>query len=76
MQTQMVDASIAIKCVVQEEGTQAVVDLRSRFRFAAPGFLKPVAASDLSKCLLPGDSPISACGARLTGRAQRLGWGW
>ena len=38
METLVVDASIAIKWVVEEEGTDTAVDLRSRFRFIAPNF--------------------------------------
>ena len=36
MKKTVVDASVAIKWVVQEDGTDAALGLRSRFRFAAP----------------------------------------
>src|SRR5437868_14432329 len=36
METLIIDASVAIKWVVQEDGTDAALGLRSRFRFAAP----------------------------------------
>lgn len=49
METLIVDASIAIKWVVEEEGTQAAVDLRSRFRFASPQLLIPECANILWK---------------------------
>jgi predicted nucleic acid-binding protein len=49
VETLIVDASIAIKWVVEEEGTHAAVDLRSRFRFAAPELLIPECANILWK---------------------------
>lgn len=49
METLIVDASITIKWVVQEEGTQAALDLRSRFRFASPELLVPECANILWK---------------------------
>lgn len=49
METVIVDASVAIKWVVEEEGSQAAVDLRSRFRFAAPELLIPECANILWK---------------------------
>lgn len=49
METLIVDASIAIKWVVEEEATHAAVDLRSRFRFAAPELLVPECANILWK---------------------------
>ncbi|APO72151.1 PilT domain-containing protein (plasmid) [Rhizobium gallicum] len=49
METLIVDASIAIKWVVEEKGTHAAVDLRSRFRFAAPELLIPECANILWK---------------------------
>lgn len=39
METLIIDASVAIKWLVQEDGTEAAVDLRSRFRSAAPDLL-------------------------------------
>ena len=55
METLIVDASIAIKWVVQEEGTQAALDLRPRFRFASPELLIPEAANILWKKTQRGD---------------------
>lgn len=49
METVIVDTSIAIKWVVQEEGTQAALDLRSRFQFASPELLVPECANILWK---------------------------
>jgi len=49
METLVVDASIAIKWVVEEEGTDTAVDLRSRFRFVAPELLIPECANILWK---------------------------
>lgn len=49
METLIVDASIAIKWVVEEEGTETAVDLRSRFRFASPELLIPECANILWK---------------------------
>jgi predicted nucleic acid-binding protein len=39
METLIIDASVAIKWVVQEDGTDAAIGLRQRFRFAAPDFI-------------------------------------
>src|SRR5258708_2268147 len=55
METLVVDASIAIKWVVEEEGTAAAVDLRSRFRFAAPELLIPECANILWKKVQRGE---------------------
>ncbi|WP_244448632.1 hypothetical protein [Bosea sp. LC85] len=44
MEALIIDASVAIKWVVEEEGSQAAVDLRSRFRFASPELLIPECA--------------------------------
>jgi len=65
METLIVDASIAIKWVVEEEGTEAAVDLRSRFRFAAPELLIPECANILWKKthrgeLLPDEAVLAA----------------
>lgn len=49
METLVVDASIAIKRVVEEEGTEIAVDLRSRSRFAAPELIIPECANILWK---------------------------
>ncbi|MGV6876407.1 type II toxin-antitoxin system VapC family toxin [Pseudochelatococcus sp. B33] len=55
METLVVDASIAIKWVVEEEGTEAAVDLRTRFRFAAPELLIPECANILWKKVQRGE---------------------
>ncbi len=55
METLVVDASIAIKWVVEEEGTDAAVGLRSRFRFAAPELLIPECANILWKKVARGE---------------------
>ncbi|BCH32246.1 DNA-binding protein [Mesorhizobium sp. L-8-10] len=39
METLIIDASIAVKWVVEEDGTEAAIAMRSRFRFAAPDLL-------------------------------------
>ncbi|WP_246665433.1 type II toxin-antitoxin system VapC family toxin [Rhizobium tropici] len=49
MEALIVDASIAIKWVVEEEGTDDTVGLRSRFHFAAPEPLIPECANILWK---------------------------
>jgi predicted nucleic acid-binding protein len=49
MERVVVDASVAIKWVVAEEGSQAAVDLRSQFRFASPELLIPECANILWK---------------------------
>jgi predicted nucleic acid-binding protein len=55
MERLVVDASIAIKWVVEEEGSKAAVDLRSRFRFAAPELLIPECANILWKKVQRGE---------------------
>ena len=55
METLVVDASIAIKWVVEEEGTGIAVDLRSRFRFVAPELLVPECANILWKKVQRGE---------------------
>lgn len=47
METLIIDASVAVKWVVEEEGSQAAVDLRSRYRFASPELLIPECANIL-----------------------------
>lgn len=49
MEALVVDASIAIKWVVEEEGTQGALDLRARFRLLAPELLIPECANILWK---------------------------
>ena len=55
METLVIDASIAIKWVVEEEGSDTAVDLRSRFRFAAPELLIPECANILWKKVQRGE---------------------
>ena len=55
METIVVDASIAIKWVVAEEGTDTAVDLRLRFHFAAPDLLIPECANILWKKVQRGE---------------------
>lgn len=55
METLVVDASIAIKWVVEEEGSRFAVDLRSRFRFTAPELLIPECANILWKKVQRGE---------------------
>ncbi|RVN37856.1 type II toxin-antitoxin system VapC family toxin [Sinorhizobium meliloti] len=55
METLVADASIAIKWVVEEEGTDSAVELRSRFRFAAPELLIPECANILWKKVQRGE---------------------
>ncbi|TAI61159.1 type II toxin-antitoxin system VapC family toxin [Bradyrhizobium sp. Leo170] len=55
METLVIDASIAIKWVVEEEGTDTAVDLRSRFRFVAPELLIPECANILWKKVQRGE---------------------
>lgn len=71
METLVVDASVAIKWVVEEEGSDAAVALRSRFRFASPELLIPECANILWKKAqrgeLTGDEAVLA--ARLLERS-------
>jgi len=55
METLVVDASIAVKWVVEEDGTDDALALRSRFRFAAPELLIPECANILWKKVLRGE---------------------
>lgn len=55
METLVADASIAIKWVVAEEGSDTAVDLRSRFRFVAPELLIPECANILWKKVQRGE---------------------
>ncbi|WP_342359577.1 type II toxin-antitoxin system VapC family toxin [Terrarubrum flagellatum] len=45
MEALIIDASIAVKWVVEEQGTEAALDLRSRFRLLAPELLIPECAN-------------------------------
>lgn len=49
METLVIDASVAIKWLIQENGTEAAVALRSRFRFAAPDLLVAECANIIRK---------------------------
>lgn len=49
MQTLIIDASIAIKWVVEEEGTEQALRLRGRYHFAAPDLLVAECANILWK---------------------------
>lgn len=49
METLVIDASIAVKWVVEEEGTEAALGLRSAFRFLAPELLVAECANILWK---------------------------
>ncbi|MBX9821877.1 MAG: type II toxin-antitoxin system VapC family toxin [Afipia birgiae] len=55
MEALVADASIAIKWVVAEEGSDTAVDLRSRFRFVAPELLIPECANTLWKKVQRGE---------------------
>jgi predicted nucleic acid-binding protein len=55
METLVVEASVVIKWVVQEDGTEIAVDLRSRFGFAAPELLIPECANILWKKVQRGE---------------------
>ncbi|MGH6762632.1 MAG: type II toxin-antitoxin system VapC family toxin [Phyllobacterium sp.] len=55
METLVIDASIAVKWVVEEDGTQAALDLRSRFRFIAPELLVAECANILWKKVQRGE---------------------
>lgn len=55
METLVIDASIAVKWVVEEEGTQAALDLRSGYRFVAPELLIPECANILWKKVQRGE---------------------
>ena len=71
METLVLDASIAIKWVVEEEGTDDAVNLRSRFRFAAPELIIPECANILWKKVQRGElsRDEAALAARLLERA-------
>lgn len=49
METLVIDASIAIKWVVEEDGTDAALGLRSGFRILSPELLIAECANILSK---------------------------
>jgi predicted nucleic acid-binding protein len=55
MEALVIDASIAIKWVVEEEGTKAALDLRSAHRLLAPELLMAECASILWKKVQRGE---------------------
>jgi len=55
METLVVDASIAVKWVVEEHGTEAAVELRPRFRLLAPELLIAECANILWKKVQRGE---------------------
>lgn len=55
METIVIDASIAVKWVVEEEGTEAALGLRSGFRFLAPELLIAECANILWKKVQRGE---------------------
>ncbi|MGO4448367.1 type II toxin-antitoxin system VapC family toxin [Phyllobacterium sp. TAF24] len=72
MDTLIIDASIAIKWVVEEEGTEEAVKLRGRYKFAAPDLLVAECANILWKKvqrneLVPDEARLAA---RLLQRAD------
>jgi predicted nucleic acid-binding protein len=71
METLIVDASVAIKWVVEEQGSAAAVALRSRARLAAPELLVPECANILWKKVQRGEltSDEAALAARLLERS-------
>lgn len=54
-ETLVVHASIAVKWVVEEEGTEAAISLRTKFRFAAPDLIVAKCANILWKKARRGD---------------------
>ncbi|UGX88599.1 type II toxin-antitoxin system VapC family toxin [Phyllobacterium meliloti] len=72
MDTLIIDASIAIKWVVEEEGTEEALKLRGRYKFAAPDLLVAECANILWKKvqrneLAPDEAQLAA---RLLQRAD------
>ena len=55
METLVIDASIAVKWVVEEEGTEAALGLRTGFRFLAPELLIAECANILWKKVQRGE---------------------
>lgn len=55
METLVIDASIAVKWVVQEEGTEEALALRSDYRFLAPDLLIAECANILWKKVQRGE---------------------
>lgn len=71
METIVIDASIAVKWVVEEEGTEAALGLRKGFRFLAPELLIAECANILWKKLQRGEllSDEAIVAARLLERS-------
>ncbi len=65
-ETLVVDASIAVKWVIQEEGSAAAIALRQRFRFAAPELLVAECANILCKKTQRGE--LTAAEANMAAR--------
>ena len=55
MEVLLIDASVAVKWVVEEQGTAEALALRTRFRFAAPDLLVPECSNILWKKAQRGD---------------------
>lgn len=55
METLVIDASVAVKWVVEEDGTAAALALRPAFRFAAPELLAAECANILWKKVQRGE---------------------
>lgn len=55
METLVIDASIAVKWVVEEEGTEAALRLRKEFRFLAPDLMIAECANILWKKVQRGE---------------------
>lgn len=55
METLVIDASIAVKWVIQEDGTEAALGLRAGFRFLAPELLIAECANILWKKVQRGE---------------------
>jgi predicted nucleic acid-binding protein len=65
-ETLVIDASVAVKWVVEEEGAAAAIALRHRFRFAAPDLLVAECANILWKKTRRGE--LTAAEANIAAR--------
>lgn len=72
METLVIDASIAVKWVVEEEGTPLALGLRQRYRFCAPDLLTVECANILWKKTQRGElrSEEAQLAARLLERSD------
>ncbi|MGO9022977.1 MAG: type II toxin-antitoxin system VapC family toxin [Beijerinckiaceae bacterium] len=72
MNTVVIDASIAVKWVVEEDGTQAALALRKRARLIAPDLLVAECANILWKKVQRGElsKDEALLAARLLGRSE------